>query len=42
VTSVDPRYAAARRALLDALLALSDHLDALIIAGARGVAGRWC
>lgn len=34
---VDPRYVAARRVLLDALLALRTHADALIVAGAQAV-----
>lgn len=37
VSSVDPRYVAARRVLLDALLALEAQADALIIAGAQAV-----
>jgi len=37
VTSIDPRYVAARRALLDALFALRGHADALVIAGAQAV-----
>ncbi len=37
MTSVDPRYVAARRALLDALFALQGHADALVIAGAQAV-----
>lgn len=35
--STDPRYVAARRVLLDALLALQAHADALVIAGAQAV-----
>lgn len=34
---LDPLYVAARRVLLDALTALSDHRDALIVAGAQAV-----
>jgi hypothetical protein len=34
---IDPRYVAARRVLLDALVALSAHADALIVAGAQAV-----
>lgn len=37
MSPVDPRYVAARRVLLDALLALQAHADALIIAGAQAV-----
>lgn len=37
MTSVDPRYVAARRALLDALFALQGHANALVIAGAQAV-----
>lgn len=33
----DPLYAAARRVLLDALQALRDHLDALVLVGAQAV-----
>lgn len=34
---IDPRYVAARHALLDALEALRDHADAVILAGAQAV-----
>jgi hypothetical protein len=34
---IDPRYVAARRVLLDALVALSAHSDALVVAGAQAV-----
>lgn len=37
MSEVDPRYVAARRVLLDALLALQQHADALVIAGAQAV-----
>lgn len=37
MSTVDPRYVAARRVLLDALLALEPHADALVIAGAQAV-----
>lgn len=37
MSAVDPRYVAARRVLLDALLALAPHADALVIAGAQAV-----
>jgi hypothetical protein len=37
VSAVDPRYVAARRALLDALIGLESHADALVIAGAQAV-----
>ncbi|UTI63901.1 hypothetical protein NBH00_21470 [Paraconexibacter antarcticus] len=37
MTSIDPRYVAARRALLDALFALRGHADSLVIAGAQAV-----
>jgi hypothetical protein len=37
VSGVDPRYVAARRVLLNALSALREHLDALVIAGAQAV-----
>jgi hypothetical protein len=37
VIGIDPRYVAARRALLDALFALQDHADAIVIAGAQAV-----
>lgn len=33
----DPRYVAARRVLLDALEALQEHLDAIVVAGAQAV-----
>lgn len=33
----DPRYVVARRVLLDALEALQEHLDAIIVVGAQGV-----
>jgi hypothetical protein len=35
--AVDPRYVAARRILLDVLVALSDHADAIVVAGAQAV-----
>ena len=35
--AVDPRYAAARRVLLDALFAIAPHGKAVIIAGAQAV-----
>jgi hypothetical protein len=35
--TIDPRYVAARRVLLDALVALSAHADALVVAGAQAV-----
>lgn len=35
--TADPRYVAARRALLDALEALEPHLDAIVVAGAQAV-----
>lgn len=35
--AVDPRYVAARRVLLDALVALRAHADALVVAGAQAV-----
>jgi hypothetical protein len=34
---VDPRYVAARAALLDALGALDEHADAVIIVGAQAI-----
>lgn len=34
---LDPRYGAARRILLDALVALSEHADAIVVAGAQAV-----
>lgn len=37
MTEIDPRYVAARNVLLDALLALQQHADALVIAGAQAV-----
>ena len=37
MSAIDPRYIAARRVLLDALLALAAHADALVIAGAQAV-----
>jgi hypothetical protein len=37
VSVADPRYVAARRVLLDALLALEPHAAAVIIAGAQAV-----
>jgi hypothetical protein len=37
LTAVDPRYVAARRVLLDALVALAPHAGALVIAGAQAV-----
>lgn len=37
VSAADRRYVAARRVLLDALLALESHAEALIIAGAQAV-----
>lgn len=37
MTALDPRYVAARRVLLDALVALDAHRDALVIAGAQAV-----
>jgi hypothetical protein len=37
VISADPRYIAARRALLEALFALQDQAGALVIAGAQAV-----
>lgn len=37
MATVDPRYIAARRALLDALFALQGHAEALVIAGAQAV-----
>lgn len=36
-TSIDPNYAAARRALLDALVALEPHASAVIVAGAQAI-----
>ena len=33
----DPRYVAARRGLLDALEALADHRDSIIVVGAQAV-----
>jgi hypothetical protein len=35
--AIDPRYVAARRILLDALVALSNHTDAIVVAGAQAV-----
>jgi hypothetical protein len=37
VSTVDPRYVAARSVLLDALIALAAHVDALVIVGAQAV-----
>ncbi len=37
MSAVDPRYVAARRVLLDALIALEPHSEALVIAGAQAV-----
>ena len=34
---IDPRYVAARRILLDALVALTAHADAIVVAGAQAV-----
>jgi hypothetical protein len=36
-TELDPRYVAARRILLDALVALNEHADAIVVAGAQAV-----
>lgn len=33
----DPLYTAARRALLDAFVAIRDHLDAVVLVGAKAV-----
>lgn len=35
--TADPRYIVARRVLLDALEALHEHLDAIVVAGAQAV-----
>lgn len=35
--SLDPRYVAARRVLLDALTALAVHLRAIIVVGAQAI-----
>ena len=37
VSEFDPRYIAARRALLDALQALGDHRGSVILVGAQAV-----
>lgn len=37
MTEVDPRYVAARQILLDALIALSPHLHAVVVVGAHAV-----
>ena len=37
LTSIDPRYVGARRVLLDALVALAEHRDAVILAGAQAI-----
>jgi hypothetical protein len=36
-TELDSRYVAARRILLDALVALSEHAGAIVVAGAQAV-----
>ncbi len=36
-TPLDPRYIAARKTLLDALDALSEHQQSLVLAGAQAV-----